>query len=38
MDGASDGQTAVFQQSFNLGYAQGIHFGLELGLMEAMLR
>ena len=35
MDGASDGQTAVFQKSFNVGYKQGLTFGLELGFREA---
>lgn len=34
MDGASDGQTAVFQESFNVGYKQGFTFGLELGFRE----
>lgn len=36
MDGASEGQTAVFQDSFNVGYKQGIAFGLELGSREAI--
>lgn len=38
MDGASDGQTAVFQDSFNVGYKQGFAFGLELGSREAISR
>ncbi|KAJ8723883.1 hypothetical protein PYW07_007863 [Mythimna separata] len=36
MDGASDGQTATFQDSFNVGYKQGFVFGVELGFREAM--
>ncbi|KOB51850.1 Uncharacterized protein OBRU01_27040 [Operophtera brumata] len=36
MDGASDGQKAVFQSSFDLGYKQGLDFGFELGLKKAM--
>ncbi|KAF9415497.1 hypothetical protein HW555_006919 [Spodoptera exigua] len=37
MDGASDGQTAEFQNSFNIGYEQGFTFGLQLGSNEAIL-
>lgn len=36
MDGASDGQKAVFQSSFDLGYKQGLDFGFELGQKKAM--
>lgn len=36
MDGASDGQKAVFQSSFNLGYKQGLNFGFDLGLRKVM--
>lgn len=36
MDGASDGQTAEFQNSFNIGYEQGFTFGLQLGAKEAI--
>ncbi|XP_022817397.1 uncharacterized protein LOC111350196 [Spodoptera litura] len=36
MDGASDGQTAEFQNSFNIGYEQGFTFGLQLGSKEAI--
>ncbi|XP_030035741.1 uncharacterized protein LOC115451529 [Manduca sexta] len=35
MDGASDGQAAVFQSSFDSGYQQGFSFGFELGLFRS---
>lgn len=35
MDGVSDGQTSVFQQSFDVGYEQGFNFGLYLGFNDA---
>ncbi|CAG9789341.1 unnamed protein product [Diatraea saccharalis] len=35
-DGASDGQTAIFQSSFNIGYIQGLDFGIHLGIREAI--
>ncbi|XP_026760629.1 uncharacterized protein LOC113519671 [Galleria mellonella] len=38
MDGASQGQIATFQPSFNIGYEQGLNFGLHLGFKEANLR
>ncbi|XP_026743135.1 uncharacterized protein LOC113504854 [Trichoplusia ni] len=38
MDGASDGQSAVFQQSFDVGYEQGLNFGLEIGFKDAIAR
>lgn len=38
MDGAVDGQTAAFQDSFNTGYKQGLKFGLQIGFNEAAPR
>ncbi|KAM3955033.1 uncharacterized protein ACR2FA_011095 [Aphomia sociella] len=35
MEGASNGQKATFQTSFNTGYKQGLNFGLQLGFNEA---
>ncbi|XP_059053410.1 uncharacterized protein LOC131847779 [Achroia grisella] len=35
MDGASNGQNATFQSSFNIGYKQGLSFGLNLGFNQA---
>ncbi|XP_075982994.1 uncharacterized protein LOC142981172 [Anticarsia gemmatalis] len=37
MDGASDGQSSVYQQSFDMGYELGFNFGLDLGFKEATM-
>ncbi|KAJ0173597.1 hypothetical protein K1T71_010746 [Dendrolimus kikuchii] len=34
-DGASNGQEAAFQSSFDLGFQQGIDFGFKLGFQQA---
>lgn len=35
MDGAADGQVSTYQNSFDLGYEQGLQFGIIIGKFDA---